>query len=33
MAAWPPPIDHRARDAMDTSALERLDSFPYGEHR
>src|SRR3990170_1348038 len=32
MAAWRPPIEHRAPDAMDTSALERLDSFPY-RHR
>jgi CBS domain-containing protein len=32
MAAWRPFIEHRARDAMDTSALERLDSFPY-RHR
>jgi signal-transduction protein with cAMP-binding, CBS, and nucleotidyltransferase domain len=32
MAAWRPPIEHRAREAMDTTALERLDSFPY-RHR
>ncbi len=32
MAAWRPPIARRGRDAMDTTALERLDSFPY-RHR
>ena len=32
MAEQSPPIAHRARDAMDTTALERLDSFPY-RHR
>ncbi|MCF8534412.1 MAG: DUF294 nucleotidyltransferase-like domain-containing protein [Reyranella sp.] len=32
MAALLPPIAHRARDAMDTTALEQLDSFPY-RHR
>ena len=32
MAAWLPPIARRAADAMDTTALERLDSFPY-RHR
>jgi len=32
MAAWPPSIARRAGDAMDTTALERLDSFPY-RHR
>lgn len=32
MAAWRPPNAHRDGDAMDTMALERLDSFPY-RHR
>lgn len=32
MVAWLPPIARRAADAMDTTALERLDSFPY-RHR
>jgi signal-transduction protein with cAMP-binding, CBS, and nucleotidyltransferase domain len=33
MAAWRPPIDHcAAGEVMDTTALERLDSFPY-RHR
>lgn len=32
MAVWPPPIARHAGDAVDTTALERLDSFPY-RHR